>query len=419
ARATCNDSACECDEDESLCFGRCVDTLTNLDHCGDCGVECPPRADCDDGQCRCPGEETICGDECVDIQTDDAHCGSCEEVCVTGALCNDGDCECPEGETECADGCVDTDVSEEHCGECGTTCTGGTCTDGMCVCPTDYTNCGGVCVDLKTTKDHCGSCEVACPNDEICVPTDGDPEGEPPGECVCPEPKVDCDGICTDLATDAQNCGACGSACENNKICVPTDGEPVNEPAGECVCPPNTEDCGDTCADLSNDEQHCGDCEVECENNLSCLDSLCGCPDGLTECSERCVDTEDDVENCGRCGNECPDDFFCSGGDCLRSPCDQICNNPTPVENVEDGFRIEPLGVNAGCYEVEGYNPTATDRRVVCWEFTGNRMLRVNGEQHPCLTGDGSPLDEPRAGGYCIQVTAGGASFAGILLPTR
>ena len=80
---------------------------------------------------------------------------------------------------------------------------------------------------------------------------------------------------------------------------------------------------------------------------------------------------------------------------------------------------MEPLGLSSHCYEVKNYDPKETERRVVCWEFEGNRSLRVNGSPHPCLTDIGSPLGPPRAGGYCIEVGPGGANFAGLLLPTR
>jgi hypothetical protein len=80
---------------------------------------------------------------------------------------------------------------------------------------------------------------------------------------------------------------------------------------------------------------------------------------------------------------------------------------------------MEPLGLSAHCYEVTGYEPLDTSRRIVCWEFQAGRSLRVNGVLHPCRLDNGSPLGEPRAGGYCIQVSGGGANFAGLLLPTR
>jgi hypothetical protein len=66
---------------------------------------------------------------------------------------------------------------------------------------------------------------------------------------------------------------------------------------------------------------------------------------------------------------------------------------------------------------VRGYEPTATNPRIVCWEFAAGRTLRVNGGLVPCLVDQGYALTSERAGGYCVQVSAGGNSFAGILLP--
>ncbi len=96
-----------------------------------------------------------------------------------------------------------------------------------------------------------------------------------------------------------------------------------------------------------------------------------------------------------------------------------ICENPMTVGAAADGFRREPLGEDAGCYEVRGYNPMNTTRRLVCWEFEGGRSLRVNGVATPCVSDEGFMLGPPRANGYCIEVGAGGRDFAGFLLPTR
>jgi hypothetical protein len=47
------------------------------------------------------------------------------------------------------------------------------------------------------------------------------------------------------------------------------------------------------------------------------------------------------------------------------------------------------------------------------------RTLQVNDTNTPCLKDAGSPLGEPRAGGYCVEVSSGGQNFAGFLLPAR
>ena len=96
-----------------------------------------------------------------------------------------------------------------------------------------------------------------------------------------------------------------------------------------------------------------------------------------------------------------------------------FCSSPVGVSTSADGFRVEPLGTAAGCYEVRDYEPTEVDPRIVCWEFQAGRTLRVNGETTACLTGAGAALPAVRADGYCVQVGAGGAEFAGFLFPTR
>ena len=85
----------------------------------------------------------------------------------------------------------------------------------------------------------------------------------------------------------------------------------------------------------------------------------------------------------------------------------------------DDGFREDPLGTSGRCFEVQNYEPTETNRRIVCWNFQNGRTLKVNGTSVACLTGAGVALGEPRAGGYCVQVGSGQASYAGILLPTK
>src|SRR5690606_4172985 len=157
-----------------------------------------------------------------------------------------------------------------------------------------------------------------------------------------------------------------------------------------------------------------------CLSTEVCNEGACGCPEGQLLCEGVCVDLASDATNCGTCGTVCEAGKQCSRGLCLSSPCDGICENPRPVAPSEDGFRKEPLGTGSGCYEVRGYPPPGLEeRRIVCWEFQGGRSLRVNGVDTPCVSDDGFELDEPRLDGYCVQVGAGGAEFAGFLFPTR
>jgi hypothetical protein len=205
------------------------------------------------------------------------------------------------------------------------------------------------------------------------------------------------------------HCGDCDTACRGTEICADSI----------CTCPAGQEDCDGICADLSSDKQHCGDCDTECPKNQICKSEHCGCPEGQSSCDGTCFDLEADHEHCGNCNTKCNGEQQCSNGECLRSPCDKICTGPENVSLGEDGFRVEPLGTSSRCFEVNGYMPTETSSRIVCWNFQGGRSLRVNGQQVACLTGDGVALDDPRAGGYCVQVGAGQSSSAGFLLPTK
>jgi hypothetical protein len=73
---------------------------------------------------------------------------------------------------------------------------------------------------------------AACDNDPGTTPADGpqfifDSAPLPPDAFVCTQ--TDCNGVCTNTATDPLNCGDCGMACQSGASCV----------ASMCECPPN------------------------------------------------------------------------------------------------------------------------------------------------------------------------------------
>jgi len=362
----------------------------------------------------CPNDETLCTDTCVDTLTDPQNCKDCGRVCPDTATCENAKCICPDATTLCDNQCVDTDTDEANCGGCGKTCIGGTCTDGKCICPDAETNCSGTCANLDTDHEHCGACNVACSPAEVC----GEPEsagggtagaggttGDVTHECVCPPDREDCDGVCADLQTDHDHCGSCAVACPGDKICSSAD----------CVCPPGEADCGSgTCANLSNDKDHCGDCDTACPSNQICKNKNCGCATGFNLCGNDCYDFQNDDNHCGSCGNACSGQQQCSGGECLRSPCDKLCSNPSAFVLDATGYRAEHIGTGMRCFETTAYHPSATEPRIVTWEM-GGRTVRVNGVQIP--TNQNVSLESERAGGYCVQVSAGVPDYSGFLLP--
>lgn len=103
---SCVDSTCvlTCEETESvkICGDECVDlTAANNNHCGSCGNRCNDTQKCDivDGtpMCQevtdvvCDEGKSLCWGSCVDTTQDANHCGGCGIACESGS-CVDSQC---------------------------------------------------------------------------------------------------------------------------------------------------------------------------------------------------------------------------------------------------------------------------------------------------------------------------------------
>jgi hypothetical protein len=175
------------------------------------------------------------------------------------------------------------------------------------------TDCNGVCTDLDTDPQNCGECGNACSvgecNEGSCVDT-------PPGPCDHLGPGFSlCGEDCKDLTNDQDNCGECRIVCETGPC---QNGSCVGSPHGSC--PDGLQLCGDTCVDLLTDEANCGECSSVCAStctNGTCVTNVTDCPEGQTECDGTCTDLDTDPWNCGECGNQC--DF--GNGTCVAGAC--------------------------------------------------------------------------------------------------
>jgi hypothetical protein len=151
-------------------------------------------------------------------------------------------------------------------------------------------------------------------------------------------------GHCADLSADANNCGACGTACTFGRECID----------GACGCPDGTAFCyfgpdDNGCFDILNDFNNCGSCRNICISGQSCIDGICGCPAGRTFCldspPETCRDLQTDVENCGECGHACPAGNICVNGYCV---CDAQSCCPA-----DETYCLAHLGTPAGCTDTQ------------------------------------------------------------------
>jgi len=132
-------------------------------------------------------------------------------------------------------------------------------------CAADENSCGGVCANLTTDSDNCGACGHSCGDGLVCSQS----------QCVepCPGAGTSCDGSCVDTSSDANNCGSCDNACGGVAACS----------AGSCSCPTGDVVCGGTCIDPTQNTVYCGasgNCSGTlsgkmCKENETCLSGTC------------------------------------------------------------------------------------------------------------------------------------------------
>lgn len=204
--------------------------------------------------------------------------------------------------------------------------------------------CDQRCTDVSADDANCGACGSQCRSDQVCLDS----------ECRCPSGQTECSGVCVDLSSDPANCGACGNTCASGTTCV----------NGSCTCPAPLSLCGDQCVDVETDPNHCGNCDTVCSSCEECVDFACqprdcgnpcltcqdgecvsNCADGMQCCSDgtckdQCVDCPPERLCADTC---CPEGDVCSEGvTCVPSACaacaeDEICCNEVGLDASNGG----------------------------------------------------------------------------------
>lgn len=147
-------------------------------------------------------------------------------------------------------------------------------------------------------------------------------------DAECTDLEALCGDVCARLDADQDHCGDCDVACFAETLCLDgvcrqpcEDGCEAPHESCEgsfCECAPGLTNCAGECIDLETDPDHCGECSEVCED-ASCAEGECvesGCPDFGDDCDGACTDLDSDRYHCGDCFRECGLDEVCVQGDC-------------------------------------------------------------------------------------------------------
>lgn len=446
--ATCVAGFGNCD---ALLDNGCEANLkTDASNCDTCGTKCSitnATAICNSGKCAIgsckPGFADCDGDVSngceVNITADASHCGSCSKVCVStngAAVCTDGVCgiNCNGGFGDCdgdvTNGC-ETNLANDvlHCGAtcttaviCPTTggvnrvCSMGTCGFDTCTAPAATCLGKGACAtNLSTDVDNCGACGTQCSFAHAAATCASSACSLGP----CSADFGNCDGNAangceTSLLTDANNCNACNGKCRlANATAVCTGGA-----CAVASCNAGYSDCDGVATNgcevnLATNPDNCNACGTKCSTangTASCDAGICAiaCNPGYANCdvsvTNGCeANLQTDSSNCGTCGHTCP--HGCTNGVC-NTPCRAYADCTAPGTSI---VVITSTSANVALYNIPDKTCYEYSLKTLSggngWNFSGNRRLYVNGAQESVPDAGTNWTSVPAAvnGGYCFH----------------
>jgi hypothetical protein len=251
-----------------------------------------------------------------------AACGQQNEPCCADAGCSADGSFCSAANV--CKSATPTDIGVPCAG--GSTCMSGVCTQlqGLDASSGALPPSDAVCSEPCDTTSDCfagWTCEIAQPG------SPAPPQGKR-GICVCSPVVETCDG-------KDDNCdGVIDEEPQADKACSTAAGAPEQCRDAGCMC---VTQCDGGCVDLASDVNNCGACGhacvagvQACQNSAcACAGTLCAVPDGgvlgdggyiIPDGGPgggpvACVQTVSDPHNCGACGVTCK--YACSGGGCV------------------------------------------------------------------------------------------------------
>lgn len=374
----------ECKENQGCCAQGCTLLSIDTQNCGKCGITCEADEVCRNAACIDRDKEIPAGDAiiCNGVEVVPSKIGmfDCTRCMAGRADCNDNltdGCEadlqalnmktcsdCRPNYGNCnddpSDGCELNLLDDAlNCGACDAACGDSeSCYRGSCVtkCMGDEAFClaeNGVlqCRDLKNDPSNCGGC------DRQCESFDGTSVACQNGTCVytCDAGQncssVDLEPICTQLQTDAKNCGACGHQCQTAKT-LNVNSATCSDGSCELQCQKNFGDCDNDPTNgceqsLRFDAKHCGACNNTCAAPNVCIEGSC--------CQKQCNGKTCGSDGCGGLCGECP-----TGQDCnaLGNACIPIIDNFGCSDGSREGYldivTYDKIAACGGAWNVPG-----------------------------------------------------------------
>jgi|SRR5579883_1807119 len=340
-----------CTGSQMMCNGACTDTTSDPANCGTCGTQCMTGMVCQAGTCAamgCPPGQLTCMNGCVDPMSDAANCGGCGMACAAGQQCTAGACAmpgmCAMGQMMCGGACTDVTSDAKNCGACGTACTASqTCTAGKCVAGTMMGGMAG-CAATLSCLANCTTqaCQMTCANNATakatmllnalitCLQTN------------CPDTNG---GVCDSTAMNFNQtaCQMCVQSANGGKCMSQVQACSMDTGGGGTTCPSGQMDCGMGCTDITMDANNCGACGAACNTGETCSAGMCsgGNANGMLGCSG----TVNCLNNCGATDQMCQSNCVNQSTDqgymilmmlfqCLDSACPStnggVCDSTSP-----------------------------------------------------------------------------------------
>lgn len=76
--------------------------------------------------------------------------------------------------------------------------------------------------------------------------------------------------------------------------------------------------CDGSCTNVLSNPDHCGGCGSSCSNGADCVQGICQCAEGHIKCNGTCVDPTSNDDHCFECGNTCGDGMTCQKSVCIE-----------------------------------------------------------------------------------------------------